>query len=61
MDKPQSTRNLLLFVCGCLVGILVGTVSVSANRGVQYALDMQLPAPHYYTGIDFDTLKRTIT
>jgi len=66
MVNPQGTRNLLLFACGCLVGILatlavtsilVGTVSAPGTGGVHYALDTQLPAPHYYTGIDFDMLK----
>jgi len=59
-------RNLLPFICCCLAGavaalavtgLLAGTVTAPDRSGIHYALDTPLPAPHYYTGIDFDTLK----
>ena len=37
---------------------LIPAPSASSLTGdVKYARDIELPGPHYYTGIDFDTLK----
>jgi hypothetical protein len=36
---------------------LIPTPASPSLREVKYTLDTQLPGPHYYTGIDFDTLK----
>jgi hypothetical protein len=59
-------RNLVLSICCCLAGAvaalavtgtLAGIGTVPDPSGIKYAIDTQLPAPRYYTGIDFDTLK----
>jgi hypothetical protein len=64
-------RPLHLLFIASIIGIIVvlavamilispGLIPVSASPSsgdVKYARDTQLPGPHYYTGIDFDTLK----
>jgi hypothetical protein len=64
-------RSLYLFVAVGIIGIvivlaavlvltspLLVTASVSSPPGtVQYNADTLLPEPHYYTGIDFDSLR----
>ena len=55
-------------ICGLIVVLAVAMIltgpalrpapaTSSLTGDVKYALDTQLPGPHYYTGIDFDTLK----
>jgi hypothetical protein len=50
---------IVLAVAMILTGpALIPAPAVSSLTGdVKYARDTQLPGPHYYTGIDFDTLK----
>ena len=50
---------VVLAVAMILTGpVLIPAPAASSLTGdVKYARDTQLPGPHYYTGIDFDTLK----
>ncbi|MDP2796751.1 MAG: hypothetical protein Q8N94_04480 [Methanoregula sp.] len=49
---------VVLAVAMILAGPALIPIPASPLSGdVKYALDTQLPGPHYYTGIDFDTLK----
>ena len=54
------TLTILLLMTGL---VILGTIQESRSAQAQgsgtvdYALDNPLPSPHYYTGIDFDTLK----
>ncbi len=59
----QRPGPVLLVVIFFLAGFILLAVTQSVTRdypehpgGIAYGLDTQLPAPRYYTGIDFDTL-----
>jgi len=69
--RVWNMRPLHLLVIASIFGVLV-VLAVAmilaspalipapgspAEGDVKYALDAPLPGPHYYTGIDFDTLK----
>lgn len=66
--KPLGTAILMILAIVLLSGIvalsvllIAGSITpaapASGNNTVTYGLDTTLPAPNYYTGIDFDTLK----
>jgi len=62
----KARTIIIICICCCLLGAaaalaitgaLTGTAKKTGTDGIQYGLDRELPAPRYYTGIDFDTLK----
>ena len=61
MQRPGPVLFIVIFF---LVGFVLLAVTLSVTRAyperigeISYGLDTQLPAPRYYTGIDFDTLR----
>jgi len=49
--------SALVAYCVLLAASVTAPEASAGNGTVTYSLDTDLPAPHYYTGIDFDTLK----
>ena len=55
-----SIFGIIVILAGAMIltgPALIPTPASSLSGDVKYARDTQLPGPHYYTGIDFDTLK----
>ena len=61
MQRPGPAIFIIIFLLAGFILLVVTLYVTSAYAGnsgtITYGLDSHLPAPRYYTGIDFDTLK----